>query len=213
MLFTNSTEQPGRHSLWRQVWSEQRQGVYKNLAAGHLGFLHSCLAAYGAEEGGWQLQCLGTALMSDGVRLLLLLHSPSQGDCHVDTARLYAEQSWAEPWWITDNQKSMALHLKHLSYSVCWLAPTPRQESIRHQSSINSDFCICWRKIWFIRNNMIPLAYRGYSSKQQKHNSLFFFFPFSFKCYSFAIIDIKQHGNHSATFIYAQSIKITVYCC
>lgn len=41
---------------------------------------------------------------------------------------------------------------------------------------------------------MIPLAYRGYSSKQQKHISLFFFF----KCYRFAIIDRKQYSNHSA---------------
>lgn len=35
------------------------------------------------------MQCLGTALMSDGVRLLLLLlllHSPSPDDCHVDAA-------------------------------------------------------------------------------------------------------------------------------
>lgn len=40
---------------------------------------------------------------------------------------------------------------------------------------------------------MIPLAYCGYSSKQQRHSSLFFF-----KCYRFAIIDIKQYSNHSA---------------
>lgn len=38
---------------------------------------------------------------------------------------------------------------------------------------------------------MIHLAYCGYSSKQQKHNSLF-------KCYRFVIIDIKQYSNHGA---------------
>lgn len=52
--------------------SRGREGA-QNLAAGHLGFLHSCLAAYGAEKGGWQ--CLGTALMSDRARLLLLTQS------------------------------------------------------------------------------------------------------------------------------------------
>lgn len=38
---------------------------------------------------------------------------------------------------------------------------------------------------------MIPLAYCGYSSKQQKHISLI-------KCYKFVIIDVKQYSNHSA---------------
>ena len=57
-------EGPG---LWRQVWSEQRHGGGKKKPGRRaFGFLHSCLAAYGAEEGGWQVQCLGTALMSDG---------------------------------------------------------------------------------------------------------------------------------------------------
>lgn len=51
------------------------------------GFLHLCLAGYGAEDRGWQVRCLGTALMFDGVRLLLLLlqHSLSQEDSHIDT--------------------------------------------------------------------------------------------------------------------------------
>lgn len=64
----------------------------KKPGRGAFGVLHSCLAACGAEEGGWQVQCLGTALMSDGARLLLL-HSPSQGDCHVDTGRAYIYSS------------------------------------------------------------------------------------------------------------------------
>lgn len=51
---------------------------------------------------------------------------------------------------------------------------------------------------------MIPLAYCGYSSKQQKHNSLFF------KCYRFVIIDIKQYSNHSAYIhICTENIKKT----
>lgn len=124
----------------------------KNQAAGHLGFLHLYLAAYGVEEGGWQVQCLGTALMSDGVRLL---HSPSRGDCHVDSRRLTDTEQIIK--------RALLVHCsppKHRLFSF-WLADMTRLAqrwscgSIKKKNQREPWASATW-EVWFIRNNMIP---------------------------------------------------------
>lgn len=87
LVFTASwsSEQREGLSLWRQVWSEQRQeGVQKPALGAYIwvrGFNTLVFSSWGGE--GWQMQqCLGTALMSAAAQSFTRRLSPWHDQAH-----------------------------------------------------------------------------------------------------------------------------------